>query len=316
MKCFKITPNDTGQRLDKFILKVTFNLPKTLMYRYIRQKKIKVNGKRADFNSCLNTGDIVEMYINDTFFKEKSFTVSQELSDLEIIYEDTNLLALNKPAGMLVHPDENQSGETLVHKVQSYLVNKGEYSREEENSFAPALANRLDRNTSGLVIAAKNAAALRELNEIIRQKGLGRYYLCAVEGHVNKSEDTITTGYMRDKAIKKTSTGSLGNIGAMQTHYRLIEAGRDKSLLEIELITGKTHQIRAHLSGIGHPIIGDKKYGAKGIKDYGLELCAYKLTFLPGAQYKTLNYLSGKTIMLKEVPFLKDFNYSIANIDE
>ena len=267
MKSFVITKNDAEQRLDKYLTKSFPNLPKTLMYKYIRIKRIKVNGKRAEISTRLRSGDIVDLYINDEFFEkpETRYDFMSASKSLDIVYEDENIILMNKRPGVLVHEDDEGRDNTLLMHLQSYLYRKGEYDPRAEQSFAPALCNRIDRNTGGIVIAAKNAAALRDMNYRIKSGQVSKFYLCAVHGNMPKKADVLK-GYL--KKNEKTNTVDVSDTPKpgyreIITGYRVQSSKNGASLLEVELFTGRTHQIRAHLSHIGHPLLGDGKYGSR-----------------------------------------------------
>ena len=204
MKEFIINNNDANQRLDKFVTKSAPLLPKSMLYKYIRLKRIKVNGKRAEISTRLVAGDLVEMYINDEFFAEKpkTYEFMSASKKLNIVYEDENIMLCDKPEGLIVHPDENDYNDNLIFRIQRYLYEKGEYNPDDEHSFAPSLANRIDRNTGGIVIAAKNAESLRVLNEKIKHRELDKYYLCLIHGTLKKKEDTLTA-YLVKKENQK-----------------------------------------------------------------------------------------------------------------
>ena len=311
MKSFTVGKNDAGLRLDKFVTRTAPLLPATLLYKYIRLKRIKVDGKRAEINTRLALGSIVEMYINDEFFEPKSpkYDFMSAAKSLDIVYEDENLLLADKQQGLLVHPDENEYNDTLIARIQRYLYEKGEYNPEAENSFRPALANRIDRNTGGIVIAAKNAEALRILCDKIKSREIDKMYLTVVHGKPPKNED-ILEGYLeknedrRQVYIKNKMTVDTKTV---RTKYSVLASKNGLSLLKIQLLTGRTHQIRAHLASIGCPLLGDGKYGVnKKDKAMGFKcqaLYSYKLKFNFTTDGGILEYLNGKTFQVPEVWF-------------
>ena len=318
MKSFQIKKNDAGQRLDKFLSKAVKGLPMSLMYKYIRTKKIKVNRARTQQNYMLVEGDEIQLFIRDEFFEspeQDTGALSRIVPKLSIVYEDENIILLNKRPGVLVHEDADAKDNTLVMHLQAYLAQKGEYDPEDEQSFAPAMCNRIDRNTGGIVIAAKNAAALREMNEHIREDRIGKYYLCAAHGVPKQKKQTLH-GYLRKNAADNTvEVRDKAFPGAKEiiTEYRVIGEKGGDALLEVHLITGRTHQIRAHLAHIGHPLIGDGKYGInKKDREKGYKyqaLYAYRLRFELDGKGEVLSYLDGKEFRLpeSEIWFLKDF---------
>lgn len=318
MKEFIISPNDAGQRLDKFITKTMPSLPKALMYKFIRTKHIKLNGKKGEIGAKLNAGDIITAYISDEFFApaKPKYDFLSAGDSLNIVYEDENIILADKPQGLLSHPDENEYNDTLITRIQKYLYNKGEYDPERENSFKPSLANRIDRNTGGIVIAAKNAEALRILCDKIKSREIDKRYLTVVHG-TPKEKEALLEGYLEKNSdknkvyLQKNKTDS--NL-SVKTYYRTLKSKNDLSLLEIRLITGRTHQIRAHLASIGHPLLGDGKYGRlKEDKKLGFNkqaLYSYRLTFAFESDAGILSYLNGKTFTVKEVWFAaKIFGY-------
>lgn len=310
-----ISTNDAGQRLDKFLSKALPSLPPALLYKYIRKKRIKCNGKRCEISTRLVEGDLLELYIGDEFFIPPedvlSFLRAGKLTG--VLYEDANILAVDKPPGLVVHEDDDGTTDTLIARILRYLYERGEYSPESELSFVPSLCNRIDRNTGGIVLAAKNAEALRILNEKIRNHELQKLYVCAVQGIPSPSEATLTAFLVKDTHAKQVriSDKKLSGARTIVTKYRVLHAGRAQSLLEVELITGRTHQIRAHFAHIGHPLLGDGKYGDNRInRETGYPrqaLYARKLTFRFITDAGALAYLDGMQIEAKDIWFLERY---------
>lgn len=315
MKQIIIQKNDAGQRLNKFIEKSFPAIPTSLMYKSIRTKNIKVNRKRCTPDQKLCEGDLVDIWLKDEFFTppQHKYEFSNASDKLNVVYEDENILIADKPQGLLVHPDENYETDTLIFRIQKYLNEKGEYIPDKENSFTPALVNRIDRNTAGLVIAAKNAASLRILNAKMKSREIHKKYLCIVCGRPSPAEATLE-GYLEKNEkqnrvyIEKKRSDSGKTI---RTHYKVLDTINNFSLVEIDLLTGRTHQIRAHMASISHPLLGDGKYGTNRVNRaagyYKQALCSYKLTFDFTTDAEELNYLNGKCFETQNIPFLKDF---------
>ncbi len=317
MKEFIIKFNDSGQRLDKFLLKTLSDISKGMLYKSIRTKKIKLNGKRTDGSVILSEGDVIRCYINDEFFKDINntnfkYTFTKAPSKLQIVYEDNNILIVFKPIGLVVHDDDRKSEDTLIDRVLHYLYKSGVYVPEKENSFTPALCNRLDRNTCGLVIAAKNSAALREVNRLIRENRIHKSYLCITSKTPPRKHDTLHAYHYRPDGCKtvKISEKKLEGYHEIITKYNVLSVNGKLSLVKIDLITGRTHQIRAHMAFIGAPLLGDNKYGNIAInKRYNVkyqQLCAYKLFFEPEKD-SLLSYLSGKRFISEQPTFIRKY---------
>lgn len=316
MKSFIINENDAGQRLDRFVKKMAPALPSSLLQRYIRIKRIKVNNKRAENATILMRGDTVDLYVNDEFFppeESSAFSFLAAQQKLSIVYEDEHILLVDKEPGLVVHEDDTGERDTLIARIQRYLYEKKEYNPTAENTFAPALCNRIDRNTGGIVIAAKNAATLRVVNALIRDRLIEKYYLCVIHGNISPKNGTIKSYLLKDEAQNRVEVFSVPKPGAKTavTNYRTIKQNEQYSLLEIELLTGRTHQIRAQLSSLGHPLLGDTKYGtAKQNKGTGFKfqaLYAYRLKFCAGEQAEHLQYLNNRLFEVQDVSFLSLF---------
>ena len=315
MKEFTVTKNDASLRLDKFITKNCPTLPSSLMFKYIRTKRIKVNGKRGEISTRLKEGDIVSAYINDEFFTElkPTYDFLSSPAKLDIVYEDENILLVDKKQGLLVHPDKNEYRDTLIGRIQHYLYQKGEFDPENENSFRPALANRIDRNTGGIVIAAKNAEALRILCDKIKTRELDKRYLTVVHGIPAKKE-ALLEGFLEkneseNRVYLYKNKGSRDAAKTIRTKYRVLDSKNGLSLLEIELLTGRTHQIRAHMAAIGHPLLGEGKYSKSNDKKKGFDkqaLYSYSLQFNFNSDAGILKYLNQKRFTVNRVWFAEE----------
>ncbi len=313
MRTITIRDNDAGQRLDKYLSKRFRTMPKSLLYKYLRTKYIKLNGKKASPDTILSTGDELTLYIRDEFFElEPVYDFLRAGKELDIVYEDENLLLVNKKAGVIAHQDARYDADTLNLRALRYLYEKGAYDPAAERSFTPALCNRIDRNTQGLVIIAKNAAALRAMNRMIRDRKVCKLYLCITAGTPSPPHRTMTAYLSKDgdtNTVRVTDTPHDGS-KRIVTEYRVLDSADGLSLCEVELHTGRTHQIRAHMAHIGHPLLGDNKYGDRALnRRYRLTrqaLCAYAVRFDFCGDGDEMNYLDGRMFSVPSVWFASD----------
>ena len=315
MKELTIGTNDAGQRLDRFLAKAVPLLPASLAQKYIRLKRIKRNGARAQRDTRLEAGDRLQLYINDEFFdtpREDNAYLTVAAPKLNIVYEDENILLVDKRPGLAVHPhDGAEYGRTLIDKIQAYLYQKHEWRPREENAFTPALCNRIDRNTGGIVIAAKTAEALRVMNQKIKDRELDKRYLAIVEGTPKPREGSLK-GYLFKDAVKNrvfVTDGPKPGAKTCQTNYKVLDSRNGLSLVECELITGRTHQIRAQFAHAGHPLLGDGKYGKldKRFDRTYQALYSYKLTFLFTTDAGSLSNLNGRSFQVEKVDFVEEY---------
>lgn len=305
-----IRKNDAGQRADRFLSKAYPNLKSSLVCKLMRKKRIKLNGAKAEPNVILKEGDVFRFYLSDELLAKEPLKNKADFrsisAEINVIYEDENILLIDKPAGLVVHEDNDNSSDTLINRVLRYLYNKGEFDPERENSFTPALVNRIDRNTSGIVIAAKNAESLRILNQKVRDREIQKLYLCAVSGTPEPREATLTA-YLKklsdENRVIISDTPRSGGYLTIKTKYRVLESRGELSLVEVDLLTGRTHQIRAHFAHIGHALLGDGKYGDNVFnKRYHAKtqaLCAYMLVFKFTTDAGALEYMNGREFTVK-----------------
>ncbi|MBW5445438.1 RluA family pseudouridine synthase [Cohnella sp. CFH 77786] len=296
----KVTPSESGKRLHRFLRTLMPNIPLGQLYKMIDQGKVRVNGKRKNQNYELGAGDEIVLHVEEAYYKEASAGAAQKKpkfvgvsSDVDVVFEDAELLVANKPAGMLTHPDQAQQRDTLIGRVHAYLYRKGEL---DSALFLPATANRLDRNTSGLVLIGKTAGMLHQLNQWIQKREMEKYYVTLVEGRLS-GEGAIEGSLVRDEKSNRTLVvGSRGGEAQAETRpgekeattrYKVLQTGKTYSLVEVELISGRTHQIRTHFQSIGHPLLGDIKYGGHALGTINHQLLhAWRMVLPDGREFR------------------------------
>ena len=316
MREFTIGKNDAGQRLDRWLGKTLPLLPAPLAQKYIRLKRVKVNGKGSAREVRLQVGDLLQLYINDEFFdqpREDNAFLAVFKPKLDIVYEDENLMLLNKRPGLLCHADEHEKVNTLITHIQAYLYQKKEWNPRDEHSFTPALCNRIDRNTGGIVMAAKNAETLRILNQKIKDREIAKFYLAIIHGRMTPPQGKLEGFLLKDesRAQVKVFHKPVPGGKSAATLYKTLKVNRGLSLVECELLTGRTHQIRAQFAAAGHPLLGDGKYGReRDNKQYGRSfqaLYSYKLEFTFPTDAGLLEYLRGKMFTVENVDFVEEY---------
>lgn len=316
MREFTIGKNDAGQRLDRWLGKTLPLLPAPLAQKYIRLKRVKVNGKGSARDVRLQVGDLLQLYINDEFFdqpREDNAFLAVFKPKLDIVYEDENLMLLNKRPGLLCHADEHEKVNTLITHIQAYLYQKKEWNPRDEHSFTPALCNRIDRNTGGIVMAAKNAETLRILNQKIKDREIAKFYLAIIHGRMAPPQGKLEGFLLKDesRAQVKVFHKPVPGGKSAATLYKTLKVNRGLSLVECELLTGRTHQIRAQFAAAGHPLLGDGKYGReRDNKQYGRSfqaLYSYKLEFTFPTDAGLLEYLRGKVFTVENVDFVEEY---------
>ena len=317
MKAIKVTNKDQGQRIDKYIRKYLNNAPLSFIYKLFRKKDIKVNGKKADINYILKESDLIEIYINDELLSSFNTpkAIEKEKINLDIVYEDNNILIINKNANVLIHEgEENKKANTLNNMILNYLLAKGEYFPSD--LFTPACVHRLDRNTTGLIIASKNLETSKILLELFKDKqNLEKYYIALVKGNTNE-KGVINKKLYKDEKKKFVTVDDKKGLEAI-TEYKKITSNKTYSLLKIKLLTGRTHQIRVHMSSINHPLINDEKYGDYKINKEFSNTYKYKYHFLHSYiikfnnMPKKLKYLENKTFI---APLKKEQNIILTSL--
>lgn len=303
MKSFIAGKNEQGVRLSRFVQGVTHNFPTSLLYKSFRNKRIKVNGKKANPDTRLSAGDLIELYINDEFFcvEKQNHSNISPVPLPKILYEDDNIVLLYKPTHRLCHSD--RTGDlSLLEQLHFYLYQKGEYLPQQENVFSPALCNRLDRGTEGIVIAAKNYPALRDMNFIIKNNLICKEYYAITCGVPPKGIHSAWLKHHEKNNKVEISCSEKPTFKEIITQIEIEQVNLPFALCKVGLITGRTHQIRAHLAFLNAPILGDIKYGSKKMNEkyqkQHQQLCAVSVSFQEIPKENILSYLSQRSFSL------------------
>ena len=318
MREFTVTKNDAGQRLDRFAAKAAPSIPAALLQKYFRRKEIKVNGHWARPDARLAEGDTVRLFLPEEFFagaprRQAEGWLATVRPALDLVYEDKNVLLVNKRPGVLCHDAEGWSPDTLIARIQAHVYQSGGWDPAAENSFAPALCNRIDRGTGGIVIAAKTAPALRILDEKIRAREVTKEYLCVCLGRPDPPEGRLEGWLFKDAAKNQVYVKPRQELGTSfaATDYRLLDHRDGLSLVTCRLHTGRTHQIRVQMAHAGWPLLGDGKYGRERVnRRYGEDrqlLWSWRVSFDFTSPAGELDYLAGRTITVDSVPFAERY---------
>ncbi len=316
MRKIEVSPSDAGKRLDRLLKSICPGMGAALTQKSIRLKKIKLNGRAAKADSRVEAGDTVELYVDEALFdapRRADGLLSSFKVHLSVVYEDEHVLLIDKKPGLVVHPDEGEKVNTLITHVRAYLYQKGEFDSMDPAAFAPSPVNRIDRFTGGIVIVAKTRAALDVLNQKIRDRELGKFYLCAVHGQMRPPTGALEGYILKREGKRKVEVLNRPAPGAQHalTKYATLETRGALSLVKCELVTGRTHQIRAQFAAAGHPLLGDSQYGDKD-KDAPYNrpyqaLCAYRVAFDFKSDAGVLNYLKDRSFDVGGVPFVNRY---------
>ena len=305
MREFTVAPGDDGRRLEKWLLKAAPALSYAQACRFLRLKKVRVNGKVAKEGATLHAGEVVNAYLDDACFlarPRENRLLAGFRPHIDVLYEDKNILLIDKRPGLRVHGDNEEKVDTLITHLQAYLYQKGEY---DGMGFAPALCNRIDRFTGGIVIAAKNEAALKEMDMRIRSRQVEKFYLCAVTGRMVPPQGELKNYLLKEGKRMRVLNREAPGTQAARTRYRTLAMEGDLSLLECQLLTGRTHQIRAQFAAAGHPLIGDTQYGDPKINQahasHFQQLYSYRIIFRFSGTPGLLEYLNGQSFQVKKL---------------